>query len=453
MKTLNITLALVLMLAASMNAVALFCNNPGDCRSLDEYASDSYCKGTAIYDDYTTYYACTSHTCVISSPGERLYVDCAWGLPNICLNGDLYSVINTCDGGACEINSKTLSAHTSPSCDSCKKCAGMAHDLSSPLSDVTYTRNFDNDYGDEVAMDNGVYVVPPDTTMSLTDISTIYYFCGNGVPVPRVASLIAWVYNTSSNKKISMAYNNLEIDSGLNREDVIGSSSTTCGTLVLNAFEMLFEYGMSNEEIEDIYNFVKPSNYTVYIDLISGYCGPNDVYNSQLTQNYVCPWLGGSHRANVCSYFGRNVEGWTPKQNLKVLVPNPDVTITAPPSEANLNVTTIQKTWVINNTGLGRSSISITYDCGTWTCAFDSYAQGSPIPLNEKGVYPITLDITTDPTELTSHQVGIIVSYDDGYGLKGIPPKTKTSYISLASTNAITTTSSTTTTQGDNYVT
>jgi hypothetical protein len=225
---------------------------------------------------------------------------------------------------------------------------------------------------------------------------------------------------------------------------------------------MLVAYGnMVNEEIEDIYSFNKPSKYTVFIDLISGYCGPNaEGYSlgpsNPTTQNYACPWLGGTNRANLCSYEGDNVEGWMPMENFKVLVPDPDVTITAPTSEANLNVTTIQKTWAIRNTGLGKITMNIKYDCGNWTCAFSGYTAGTPITLAENGLYsPLTLDITIDPTELTSHQVGIIVTYDDGYGLKGIPPKTKTSYISLSSTNATTTTTitSTSSTTTDNYIT
>jgi hypothetical protein len=448
---------LVLVLATSLSVSAWECGWYGDCRSKDVYASDSYCNGSNIYDNYTTFYDCntTTNLCYLSKPGPRKYGDCADGLPNICMRGDLYNVTNTCRDAWCWVTppNPTRAVPNSPKCDKCSACAGEAHSLYSPLSDVKYKKNFDNNFGDEFAMDGVTYVVPPGTTAGLSDISEIEYYCGNGVTVPRWSNLIAWVYNSTSNRKLAMDYNNIEIDGGLKREDVIGPNSTKCGTYVFNPLEMLYDFGMDNENMEDIYTFTKPSTYNLYIDLISGYCSPNNVIQYEQVQNYVCPWLGGDpNRAGLCTdSFGKHAEGWTPKEDVTILVPDPDVTIEAPPSEANLNVTTIQKTWAINNTGLGKISMSITYDCGNWTCAFSGYAAGSQTPLNESGTYSITLDITTDPAEPTS-QVGIIVTYDEGYGLKGVPPKTKTSYISLSSTG-VTTTSITTTTLGDNYIT
>jgi signal peptidase I len=459
MKTLNITLALVLMLAASLSVSAWECAWYGDCRSKgDTYASKDYCNGSWIYVNYSTFYDCntTTNLCYLSTPGPRKYVDCAWGLPGICMKGDMYNVTNTCSIGWCWVSppAPTLSVPNSPKCDKCSTCAAVAHSLYSPLVDVTYNKNFYNTYGDEVVMDNGTYVVPPGTTADLSDISEIEYFCGNGVSVPRYSNLIAWVYNATSNRKLTMAYNNLEINSSLKREDVIGDNSTKCGTLVFNPIEMFYEFGMENENMENIYTFTNPSTYKMFIDLISGYCAPNDVAKYEQTQNYICPYLGGDpNRASICDdSFGAHAEGWTPKENITILVPNPDITIAAPPSEANLSVTQIQKNWSINNTGLGKTTMNITFDCGNWTCAFDGY-NGNPIPLeeNEEYIPGITLNITIDPAQPTG-QVGIIITYDEDYGLNGVPPKTKTSYISLGNTN-VTTTSSTTTTIADSYIT
>jgi hypothetical protein len=343
--------------------------------------------------------------------------------PQACLNGRLYDIKNICDAGSCIVDSSTDKG-TNSACDYCKACIDTEHSLDSPLSDVAYNIDFDNEH----TIDNGAYIVVPNTKLSLTDISDIQYLCGNGANAPRGSNLIAWVYDTRSSDKLAMGYNNIEISSALNRSNVIGPGSTTCGTPVLNAFEMLLAYGMENEEINGLYNFVTPSNYTVFVDLISGYCGPNDEYGYPTTQNYVCPWLGGTSRSNNCG----NTEGWKPKQDFTVLVPGPDINIDAPTGEATLKQTQIQKSWTITNTGIGRINIAIEYDCGTWTCAFDGYNQGSPIPLEEKGAYTVRLNITAVPDTLATHKIGIKVTYDDGYGLIGIPPKIKTSYIEFA---------------------
>jgi hypothetical protein len=443
------------MLAASMNVLAqTACEETWDCMPLWG-GYDGFCASNQVFFNATDdFYDCNTGTgyCELSSGkyAEGQYVDmnCSEWNDRACLNGDLYKTHITCkysedDGGNCVPLSPTLDISNSPNCDITKECAGEAHTLSTPKEDIEYNVDFDDEY---VIDTDGTYVVVPGTTTYIDNIAEIYYYCGNGVEVPRTPNLIVWVYNATSNKKVGMARNNIEIEGSLNREDVIGPSSTKFGTPVLNPFEMLLAYGMMfNDEIEDIYSFNKPSKYTVFIDLISGYCGPNaEGYSfgptNPTTQNYVCPWLGGTNRANLCSFEGDNVEGWTPMENLSVLVPNPDITIGAPTSEANLNVTSTQKKWTINNTGLGKTTMSVTYDCGNWTCAFVGYTAGRPIPLEEnEGYIPgITLDITIDPSELTSHLVGIIVTYDEGYGLKGIPPKTKTSYISLSSTNATT---------------
>jgi hypothetical protein len=345
--------------------------------------------------------------------------------PDACLNGRLYDLKNSCNAGSCVVDSAT-DRGTNSACDYCKACIASAHDLGSPLSDVTYSVGFNNEY----TIDNGAYIVVPDTKVSLSDISRIQYLCGNGAPSQRTSNLIAWIYNTSSSDKLAMGYNNIEINGALNRSNVISSTSTACGTPVLNAFKMLLGYDMENTKIDGIFNFVTPSNYTVFIDLISGYCGPNNVYNYPTTQNYVCPWLGGTARSDNClDTNGKRVEGWTPKQNFTVLVPYPDITIDAPSDEPAPKETSIQKSWTIRNTGIGRITMSIEYDCGNWTCAFDGYAQGSQIPLEENEAYTVKLNITTKHDELEKHRIGIKVTYDDGYGLKGIKEKIKTSYI------------------------
>jgi hypothetical protein len=371
--------------------------------------------------------------------GPQVHANCSYVSKKACLNGDLYNVQNICEDAICMIRSPVLDVNSSPTCDYCKECNFNAVKEGSPLTDVTYDIKFS---GESVFLEDSTgnvigYAVPPNSVMSLTDISDILYYCTNGAKGGRTSNLIVWVYNAIDNKKLAVGHNVIDIGNALNRSDVIGeTSSATCGTPILNAWDVLGGFnnvvevpGWDAPKISSIHNYTKPSNYTVFIDLVSGYCGYNHI-TRELTQNYVCPWLGETNRSNYChDKFNQSIDGWMPKENFTVLVPGPDITITAPASETNLAVTKIQKKWAIRNTGLGRITMNITYDCGNWTCAFDGY-NGNPIPLEENEEYTpgITLNITIDPAKV-NHQVGIIVTYDEGYGLKSIPPQTKTSYI------------------------
>jgi hypothetical protein len=252
-----------------------------------------------------------------------------------------------------------------------------------------------------------------------------------------------WVYNISGGKK-ALKHNGVAIDDTLNRSEVIGpTSDPACGTAVTNPYEtMLFGYplvhnrtGIANSSLPNIYTFVNPGKYPVFIDAMGAYCGPITPLKADITQNYICPWLGGdtSRSDNCKSDVGNVVDGWNEREDFLVVVPNPNITIAAPSSEASLNVTKIQKTWTITNRGVGRITMNITYDCGNWTCAFS----GTPVnqvPLEENEVSPVTLNITiTSPG--VNHLVGILIRYDEDYGLAAIPPRNAASYITITTGN------------------
>jgi hypothetical protein len=428
-------LGLALVFAASFSVFAASgCSDDLDCDD-SNVIEDYKCANNSVYINYSAYYFCNYSTgaCQLNAtPSWRIDYNCSELNTQACLDGDLYKIDNNCRWDIeCLVENPVVIQPNSPTCDYTAACIDPAMALTSPLADVTY----DVDFDDEYTIDNGAYIVVPGTSVSLSDISTVYFLCANGAPVPRGSNLIAWVYNTTSNAKLAMANNNIEISNSLTRNNLIGSGSLTRGTPILNPFTMLLGYYMDNEEINNIYSFTRPSNYTVYIDLISGWCEPNDGDNYNTAANYVCPWLGGTNRANLCWANGVRVEGWRPKQNFTVLVPNPDINFTAPSNGTNVTGTKIQKTWTIRNTGIGRTYIAINYICGNWTCAFDGYKSGGAIPLNVNETFTVTMNITLGAAEV-NHLIGINVSYDDGYGLSAITPKLKTSNISITSTSA-----------------
>jgi hypothetical protein len=383
--------------------------------------------------------------------------DCSDWTPQGCLGDHLYDVKYFCDDGSCMVKS-TTDKGKSATCDDCKTCnLGSAWYLPSD-SEIDYTPNFYNAYDDYVIDGNGVYVLAPGTTMEITDISDVLWMCGNGVlSGDKTLNLNVWVYNNSDNRMLSTAHNNLDIGS-VEREDVIGSDSKLCGTPVLNPWVMFYQWGyMSNTEINNIYTFNKPSKYTAFIDMINGYCAPENEDDAIIAQNYVCPWLGGTERSKICPglYGNGYKEGWMPQESLSILVPNPDITIAPPSDEPDHVNASYLKSWNINNTGLGDVSFTITSDCGGvgWSCSFVGYTQGSEILLDMGELYTVTMDITPNQADTNPHQVGIKVTYDDGYDFSTIPSQIKTSYITFGSSGTTTTIPSVTSTIPDNYIT
>jgi hypothetical protein len=450
MKNTGVLLILVLgiLLAASLNALAAWdgqpCTTWRDCYNQVREGTGKYCNVTdpthQILENWTHFGECIGGICV-DKPGPRAYwVTCdkpgssGNAINTTCYNGGTYTFKNTCWHGACTAYNIQPQLVPSAGCDRCTACKSDATRMEPASSFTKYNFAFYNDY-DEYATDNGTYIVPPNTTMDLIGISSVRFICGNSGPFNQSSNLAVWVYNATSGTKLAMGFNDLEIDSTLNRSNVIGDSSDTCGALISNVFETVIGTNGTpvhkTTKIENIYDFTQPSKYTVFIDIIAAYCTPIDADHRPITQNYVCPWLGGTSRANLCiDTDNKSADGWVPKENLTILVPYPDINIVAPANELDPKPVTIKKTWTITNTGTGKVNFSITSDCGGWACAFDGYNAGDPIPpLEENEAYTITMNITIDLSGSPKHNVGIIVTYDEGYGLKSIPPQTKTSYI------------------------
>jgi hypothetical protein len=455
MKTMKIYLFLVLILTlgASLNAMGAWdgepCTTWRDCYNQVREGTGKYCNGTTqILENWTHFPRCDAGTgfrC-LDVPGPIQYwVTCdkkagTDAINTTCSNGGTYTFKNTCDYGACRAYDIKPGLAPSAGCDRCTACKAAATRMGSNLSSTTYDIGFDNEY----TIDNGIYILTPNSTMDMDSISSVRFLCGNSGPFNQSSNLVVWVYNAINNTKLGVGFNDIEVDSTLNRSNVIGDSSDTCGTHISNVFTSVIGTNgtpvRKTDRITNIYTFAQPTNYTVFIDIITAYCTPVDADHRPIAQNYVCPWLGGTARANICIGSDNNsADGWAAKENVSVLVPDPDITIAAPSSEANLNVTTIQKTWAINNTGVGRITMNITYDCGNWSCAFEGYTAGSPMPLEEKESRDIKLNITINSPDV-NHLVGILIKYDEGYGLSTIPPKNKTSYITITNTNVTTTT-------------
>jgi hypothetical protein len=436
-----IILGLILAVGATHTAFGIDCGWNPDCWDYNVYTSDPYCIGNIAYRDASTYYLCndTTSLCELKPPGTYIYDNCTAHAEGTCLNGDYMSFRYRCVGaGECKVLTDSVDIANYGNCELCANCMEPATEPRS--TSQTYTKVFTGNY----VIENGTYYVSPNSRMSLTSINSITYNCGNTMLYQRRSSLFVWVYNITGGKK-TLKHNGVAIDDSLNRSDVLGDTSDpACGTAVTNPYDtMLFGYplvhnrtGIANSTLPNIYNFVTPGKYNVYIDAMGAYCGPITPLRADVTQNYICPWLGGnlSRSDNCKSDVGRVVDGWNEREDFMVVIPNPNITIAAPPSETSLNLTKIQKTWTINNTGIGRITMNITYDCGNWTCAFDSTAVNN-VPREENQAHTVTLNITiTSPG--VNHRIGINITYDEGYGLSAIPPKKASSFITITTGNA-----------------
>jgi hypothetical protein len=440
MKRANIFLLLVLLFGASGNVLA-DCWNPDCWDANNVWSSDPYCVGDVAYRNYAAYYECSGGgTCDYVGTGPHVYDNCTKHATETCVNGDFYNMHNICDNGRCRVDSDWIVYAGPSACDLCKVCSDAATE---PRS---LAQTYNKDFTGEHVLENGTYYVSPNNRLFLTNINSIVYNCGNTMLYDRRSSLFVWVYNITGGKK-ALKHNGVAIDDALNRSEVIGASSDpACGTAVTNVYDtMLFGYplvhnrtGIANSTLPNIYNFVTPGKYTVFIDAMGAYCGPTTPNQpEELTQNYICPWLGGNlaRSSNCKSDVGKVVDGWNERENFLVVVPNPNITFAAPTNETLAPGTKIQKTWAIINRGVGRIKMNISYDCGTWTCAF-SPIPGINVPLEENNAYGVTLNITVGAPEV-NHSAGIIVTYDEGYGISAIARNSASSYIRITSTGGL----------------
>jgi hypothetical protein len=439
MKTGKIILffGLVIVLAAGINATPTACTKTDDCEADSGGYSSVFCANNLeLYNASGTFYDCIAGTCQIASPqappyGDYISNNCSSVNDEACQNYNLYSLTWTCPTNGCELTVGPIIGAGSPKCDPTTACAGDAHRLATAPTDLTYNDHFHGTY----VLDNGTFAVAPGTYIEVNGIGNMKYWCGNGVNLTRTSNLFLWVYNATNNQRLARGRNNIEIAGGLDREDLIGPSALTRGVPVTNAIQMLIQYYMENTVINNIYTFNKSTRYSVYIDVVSGYCAPNYNISWPTTQNYVCPSGITRPGVNLCFWEGAEVDGWTHLKNYSVIVPGPDTSFVAPSNQTNLTGTTIQKSWTINNNGIGKITMNVTYDCGGWACSFQGYTAGSAIPLVENESRTLTLNITLGAAEV-NHLVSINTTYDEGYGLAAIAPLRETSNISITSINA-----------------
>lgn len=282
---------------------------------------------------------------------------------------------------------------------------------------------------------DGYYVICPGTTVSVTGTGTYNKYCSNGVVYSSQANFVSWTYD-ANNVRLALRYTNLGISSSLDRGSVIGSSSQLAG-IALD----------SSTPTNDIYTFTNPSSYKVNLDVLNAYCDSPDTVS--------CPYLGGAWRSDYCRYGYINTvaeaEGWLELNGYNILVPSPALSVTPP---AGLNLTqgsSANLVWTVQNTGVGKIDIFFARQCADWTCSFIGYTEGTKVTLVQGQSYTLVMRAVAGAF---SRNVGISATYDDGYGLTCIPPRTVQSMILInvpgspvpSTTTTTTTISSTTTT-------
>jgi|GEM_PF-6662539 len=279
---------------------------------------------------------------------------------------------------------------------------------------VAYNTEFSEDY----AFDEGHYILCPDCMMKLKDISAYNTICSNGVHSRWTAHLITWTYNENGTKE-AISDNGFHISTNLDRGGIIGPSSTTEGTPL-------------NREAHwnqmSVFHFIEPQYYDVYVDMIHTYCDS--------PSSYVCPWLGGSWRSRLCrcQIFDTitECEGWIPLAIYDIFVPETNITIEKPEDIFDPPEKTLLLSWTINNTGMGKANVSIDMDCSDWDCYFVGYTPNEEIYLNSGDAYTVFMNVTISiPSTIGPKEIGIKVTYDDGYGLSCIQPETIDSLIKI----------------------
>ena len=264
---------------------------------------------------------------------------------------------------------------------------------------------------------NNRYLVCPGSMLSIKNIVMVRYSCGNPSGNDEPADLVGWVYN--GNTKLALNYNGRGVKLDTERSQIIPG-------VVYHPACMYFAASRGNSM--NLYTFNDPNvNYITYIDLIKAYC-VNQGYNP----DYICDYLGGCNKWPFAS-----APGWTPLKEFGVKVlNNPAVTITPPqPISANSGAT-VNPAWTITNTGADKTTIYISRNCGSASCSFQGYSENSPVSLDPGQAYTVVMPVVVPSA---SQQLGITVTYDDGYGFSCIAPAVSNSLIQvnvIASNNA-----------------
>ena len=245
------------------------------------------------------------------------------------------------------------------------------------------------------------YMVCPNSALNINNINTIVYGCNDGVSHSESADLVAWVYDGAGNQ-VAMNYNNYgPRDADTLRSEVIPG--------VANKGACMKGNGLGNHMT--VYNFNDATKtYTVYIDQVTGYCP-------------------------TCCVLQPYIKTLKALKNFNVgVASNPSVSITAPQPVTTSPLSTIPLAWTITNTGSNLETISISKNCGGYSCGFVSYTDNHVLTLTPGQSYTVVLDIFTTSSS-TCGNAAITVTYDDGYGFSCIQPKTLTSSVPISLAN------------------
>ena len=258
-------------------------------------------------------------------------------------------------------------------------------------SAVAFTPSFSSSY----ALDGGNYVVCPGCSMSLRNIGAYYSDGSCGSTGTIVSNLLAFTYKSGS--MLSRTSNGL--NTYYTREQIAASS---CGADTNPNPSYMWGYLTSVPNSMGVYTFSQNGTYQVYVDFEKTIC---------------CNYAGG-WKFFICSWSGGC---WVAQTAYNIIVPAPATTVSAKSADIpDAGPSTVYHLyWNVTNTGIGKEKISFTRNCGTWSCSFSGYTEGTQVTVNEGSSYAVFMDVTT-PSSMASANVGVTITYDDGYGLSCI---------------------------------
>jgi len=171
------------------------------------------------------------------------------------------------------------------------------------------------------AVDEGMYVIPKGSTLTIYNIGYINYMCSNGVYSQYPARLAAFVYKSLTNKPLI----NYSYGIFVGGSDNMGNFySKELGNIMKEIYEDKSTYGfavmISNpSQSFDVYTFNESGYYTVYVNGINAFC------DSPL--NFICPSDRLNNLCNIGEWKNKPAYyiGWYRLGEHTILVPDPKV--------------------------------------------------------------------------------------------------------------------------------